>query len=87
MKEHKKKIGISIGLLTVAMSALATSDSRIAHPNPTDEDKACDIFSEGEFFVGCGLGYGNYQWAIDLLEMRPTRPTLRFKDVTLLRSE
>ena len=34
-----------------------------------------------------GLGYGNYQWAIDLLEMRPTRPTLRFKDVTLLRSE
>ena len=31
-----------------------------------------------------GLGYGNYQWAIDLLEMRPTRPTLRFKEVTLL---
>ena len=31
-----------------------------------------------------GLGFGNYQWAIDLLEMRPTRPTLRFKDITLL---
>ena len=34
-----------------------------------------------------GLGYGNYQWAIDLLEMRPTRPTLRFKDVTLIGGE
>ncbi len=31
-----------------------------------------------------GLGYGNYQWALDFLEMKPTRPTLRFKDVTLL---
>ena len=29
----------------------------------------------------------DYQWAIDLLEMRPTRPTLRVKDVTLLRGE
>ena len=31
-----------------------------------------------------GLGFGNYQWALDFLDMKPTRPTLRFKDITLI---
>ena len=34
-----------------------------------------------------GIAFSNRPWELDFLEMRPTRPTLRFKDVTLLRSK
>ena len=33
-----------------------------------------------------GIAFSNRPWELDFLEMRPTRPFLRFKDVTLLRS-
>ncbi len=33
------------------------------------------------------VAFSNRPWNLDFLEMRPTRPFLRFKDVTLLRSE
>ena len=32
-----------------------------------------------------GLGVGNYRYALDFLEMRPVSPSLRFKDVMLMR--
>ena len=51
-------------------------------------DSWFEVFLNGESVgQGMGIAFSNRPWELDFLEMRPTRPTLRFKDVTLLRSE
>ena len=66
----------------------AASPIKVGTPGENEEQLTNDARGNGriDFPVKVtGLAVSNHPWGLDFLEMRPTRPYVRIKDVTLLR--